>query len=199
MESRRRYERTPRVGKSIPVKKLEPNAVLPEKNSDGASAYDLRAIEDVELKPFQVVKVRTGLAMEIPKGSKGEIYSRSGLASKGVMVVNQPGKIDSDYRGEICVLLMYVPKDTTGPVQKLYKALATFARNLTSTNQITLNDARNRLLKAVSNSPYDTYKISAGDRIAQFEINTTKSVTFSETEELEDTQRGEGGFGSTGT
>jgi len=121
------------------------------------------------------------------------------LASKGVFVVNQPGKIDPDYRGEICVLLMYVPKDTISPVRKLYKALTAFARNLTSTNQVTLSDARNRLLKVVNVEPYDTYKIDAGDRIAQFEINAVKAVTFEEKRELTDTQRGQGGFGSTGT
>ena len=199
MDERRTYRRTPPVRKSIPVKKLDVRAELPDKSSEGAAAYDLRALEGVELKPFQVVKVRTGLSMEIPKGSKGEVYSRSGLASKGVFVVNQPGKIDSDYRGEVCVLLMYVPRATTAPVSKLYKALAAFARNLTSTNQVTLNDARKRLLDVVKTEPYNTYKISAGDRIAQFEINTTKSVTFTETDELADTRRGEGGFGSTGT
>jgi dUTP pyrophosphatase len=95
----------------VNVKKLDPEAHIPEKKSVNAAAFDLYALEDIKLVPFAVIKVRTGIAVEIPDGFKGEVYTRSGYALKGISVVNQPGKIDSDYRGEVFVLLRYIPID----------------------------------------------------------------------------------------
>jgi len=89
----------------IKIKKLNSSAKLPEKKSQGAAAWDLYSSEFRVIPKKKVGLVSTGLAMEIPFGWKGEIYSRSGLASKGIWVANQPGKIDSDYRGEIKVIL----------------------------------------------------------------------------------------------
>ncbi len=85
--------------------KLHPKAIVPTKATEGAAAYDLYSIERAFIPVGETVMVRTGLAMQIPEGWKGEIYSRSGLASKGLVVSNSPGKIDSDYRGEIQVIL----------------------------------------------------------------------------------------------
>jgi len=85
--------------------KIRCSPCLPTRKTEGSAAYDLCASEDKSLFPGVVTIVSTGLYMEIPKGWKGEIYSRSGLASKGIFVANQPGKIDSDYRGEIKVIL----------------------------------------------------------------------------------------------
>tara|TARA_R100000951_G_scaffold31124_1_gene26715 strand:- start:7044 stop:7475 length:432 start_codon:yes stop_codon:yes gene_type:complete len=90
---------------TVKYTKMHPDAELPTKGTPNAAAYDLVAIEDVFIPVGETVMVRTGLAMQIPDGWKGEIYSRSGLTSKGVVVANSPGKIDSDYRGEIKVLL----------------------------------------------------------------------------------------------
>ena len=89
----------------IKFKKLHPKSVLPTKGSEGAAAYDLYASESVYIPVGETASVGTGLSMEIPKGWKGEIYSRSGLASQGVVVANAPGKIDCDYRGEIKILI----------------------------------------------------------------------------------------------
>ena len=91
----------------VKFKKILKHSRIPEKQTSGAAAYDIYyPYEDaVILYPSDLRVVSTGLAMEIPPGWKGEIYSRSGLASKGIFVVNQPGKIDSDYRGEVKVLL----------------------------------------------------------------------------------------------
>jgi dUTP pyrophosphatase len=75
--------------------KLHPMASVPQKGTEQAAAYDLFSIEDVYIPVGETVMIRTGLAMEIPHGWKGEIYSRSGLASKGIVVANSPGKIDS--------------------------------------------------------------------------------------------------------
>ncbi len=139
----------------VKIKKLNNLAKLPVKGSEGAAAYDLYATENVYIAPESVAKVSTGLSFEIPEGWKGEVYSRSGLAKDGVVVANCPGKIDSDYRGEVFVLLHNINQHVIG--------------------------------------------ILAGDRIAQFEVNPVHSIDFEEEEELTETERGEGGFGSTGT
>ena len=92
---------------TVKFKKLYSGARVPAKKTFGAAAYDIYYpyAETITLYSGDLRVVSTGLAMEIPEGWKGEIYSRSGLASKGLFVVNQPGKIDSDYRGEVIVLL----------------------------------------------------------------------------------------------
>ena len=89
----------------VKIKKLISSARLPNRKSQGAAAWDLYAAEFKVIPKKKVGLVSLGIAMEIPKGWKGEIYSRSGLAAKGVWVANQPGKIDSDYRGDIKVIL----------------------------------------------------------------------------------------------
>ena len=99
----------------LKVKKLK-NFVgeLPKYESEGASGFDLRAMRPFE--PYKDIKdliyldrprlIPTGLCFEIPKGYELQIRSRSGLASKGIFVLNSPGTIDSDYRGEVSVLLL---------------------------------------------------------------------------------------------
>ena len=134
--------------------KLSGKAQLPSKATDGAAAYDLYAVENVYIPHGETAVVSTGIAMEIPEGWKGEIYSRSGLASKGIFVANSPGKIDSDYRGEIKVILHNTRREIVG--------------------------------------------IHAGDRIAQFEVNPIHTIEWEESV-LTDTDRGEGGLGSTGS
>ena len=139
----------------IQFKKLHPKATIPTKGTEGSAAYDLYAVETAYIPVGETVAVGTGLSLEIPQGWKGEIYSRSGYASKGIVVPNAPGKIDSDYRGEV---------------------------------QVLLHNARN----------HDMVAISAGDRIAQFELNPVYEVEFEEVDGLSETDRGEMGFGSTG-
>ena len=89
----------------VSIRLIHPDAKQPEKATEGSAAYDLYTPEKVLLPPGKVTAVPLGLAMETPEGYKGEISSRSGITSQGVWVANQPGKIDSDYRGEIKVLL----------------------------------------------------------------------------------------------
>ena len=139
---------------TVKYTKLRPDALLPTKGTEQAAAYDLYACENVFIPPGETCIVGTGLAFQIPEGWKGEIYSRSGLTYNGVVVANSPGKIDSDYRGEIKVLIYNRGKTLVG--------------------------------------------IEPGTRIAQFEINPVYSIRFEECENLELTERGEGGFGSTG-
>jgi dUTP pyrophosphatase len=87
--------------------KLHPSATTPVYKTSGASGADLTSIEDVFIAPGKYSLVRTGLSVELPPGLEMQIRPRSGLAFKhGVTVLNSPGTIDSDYRGEIGVILI---------------------------------------------------------------------------------------------
>jgi len=130
---------------------------LPSPASAGSSGFDLRAAIDGErvLRPGERLLVPTGLALEIPAGWEGQVRPRSGLALRhGIGMVNAPGTIDSDYRGEVGVLLI----------------------NLGS----------------------EPFILRRGDRIAQLVIARVESVEWEEAEALGGSDRGEGGFGSTG-
>ena len=142
----------------IKVKKLIPDAHMPELGTPGAAGADLYACMDTDcaaIAPGSILKIGTGLAVEIPPGYFGAIFARSGLSTKkGLRPGNCVGVIDSDYRGEIIVALR--------------------------------NDSR-----------FDQL-ITNGERIAQLVIIPCVSPIFVEEEELSDTERGDGGFGSTG-
>ena len=142
----------------IKVKKLRPDAHMPELGTPGAAGADLYACMDTDcaaITPGSILKIGTGLAVEIPPGYFGAIFARSGLSTKkGLRPGNCVGVIDSDYRGEIIVALR--------------------------------NDSR-----------FDQL-ITNGERIAQLVIIPCVSPIFVEEEELSDTERGDGGFGSTG-
>lgn len=131
---------------------------LPTYETAGAAGVDLRAClaESCVVAPLCRALILTGLTVAIPDGYEGQIRSRSGLSLKrGLVVLNSPGTIDSDYRGEIGIIVA----------------------NL-STESITIAD---------------------GDRIAQLVIAPVARARFTAVEQLEATDRGEGGFGSTGT
>ncbi len=91
----------------VAVRRLHPDAVLPEQAYEGDAGFDLAAREGVRLAPGERAVVPTGLAVEIPAGYAGFVQPRSGLAARhGIGVVNSPGLIDSGYRGEIRVVLL---------------------------------------------------------------------------------------------
>ena len=130
---------------------------LPSAASAGSAGLDLvAAVDETQvLRPGERMLIPTGLVLEIPSGFEGQVRPRSGLAWKhGVTLANPPGTIDSDYRGEVKVLLIH------------------------------LGDA--------------PLTISRGDRVAQLVVARVESVEWEEAEELEETGRGDGGFGSTG-
>lgn len=140
----------------VNYKKLDPAAKIFVYQTAGAVAADIHALEDCTVVPGRTTLVRTGIAIQIPDGYVGQVCPRSGLSLKhGITVVNAPGLIDSDYRGEVCVIL--------------------------STN---------------SNKIFD---IKAGDRIGQLMFTQAIRAIFKEVDNLTETDRGEGGFGSTGT
>jgi len=138
-------------------KKLKTSARIPAQQSAGAACFDLTATLDapLTLKKGQVVAVPTALSVEIPEGYEMQVRARSGLAFKhGLTLVNGIGTIDSDYRGELKVLVTLLQDET-----------------------LVVND---------------------GDRIAQALIAPVLRVQHVEVQDLTSTERGAGGFGSTG-
>ena len=130
---------------------------LPHYATSQSAGMDLRASleESILLKPLQRVLVKTGLFMELPIGYEAQVRPRSGVAfKKGITVLNSPGTIDADYRGEIGVIL------------------------------VNLSD--------------EEFVIEDGERVAQMVIAKHEQVDWEEVVELVETERGIGGFGSTG-
>ena len=139
------------------IKKLHPNVKLPEYKSDGASGMDLIAFikKAINIKPKTSSLIPTGLSLAFSKNYEIQIRPRSGLAAKkNISVLNTPGTIDSDYRGEIKVIIY--------------------------------------------NHGNTEFIINNGDRIAQMILSPVLKIEFEETNDLPETIRGEGGFGSTG-
>ena len=141
----------------LKIIKADPRIELPKYESEGAAGMDLRAFidGDISIPPFGRKKIPTGLKIEIPQGYEGQVRPRSGLAIKsGITVLNSPGTIDCDYRGDLEIIIV----------------------NLSAQDVI----------------------IKDGDRIAQLVVAPVCRVQLKETDTLAPTQRGGGGFGSTG-
>ena len=141
----------------IRVKKLNPNAKLPTYGSCEAAGADLYACldEPVTIEPGEIFWVPTGIALEVPKGCAGLVYARSSMGAKrGLAPANKVGVVDSDYRGEIRVVL--------------------------------LNHSKQAQI------------LEPGERVAQFVITPVLRPAYELVDELSDTDRGAGGFGSTG-
>ncbi|MCK4778288.1 MAG: dUTP diphosphatase [Actinomycetia bacterium] len=104
---------------TINLKKLNKDAILPEKAHKGDAGVDLRSYIDTQLKPLQRALIPTGIAISIPSGYAGFVQPRSGLAiNKGISIVNTPGLIDSKYRGEIKVILINLDHENVFEVKK---------------------------------------------------------------------------------
>ena len=141
----------------IQITRLKQEATLPQYQTTGAAAMDLHACveESLELGPLERAIVPSGFAIALPQGYEAQIRARSGMVAKhGVSVANGPGPFDSDYRGEVGVILV----------------------NL-------------------SNQPF---VIEPDMRIAQMVIAKYESAEWQEVDALDETQRGKGGYGSTG-
>lgn len=141
----------------VHVKRL-PNGAglpLPDYASNGAAGMDICAAESVILRVGKRLAVATGFAFAIPQGFEVQVRPRSGLAlNRGVTCLNTPGTIDSDYRGEVKVIL--------------------------------------------ANLGEDDFQITKGDRIAQIVVAPVQHAKMMEVEDIDETSRGAGGFGSTG-
>lgn len=128
---------------------------LPKYETKGSAGMDVRSNEDYTLKPERRTLISTGLFFEIPEGYEMQVRPRSGMAFKyGITVLNAPGTIDSDFRGELGIILY--------------------------------------------NSGQTAFEIKKGDRIAQLVLAPVTRFEFEVSDELTETERGEGGFGSSG-
>jgi dUTP pyrophosphatase len=93
-------------------RRVDPDAILPERAHQGDAGFDLRSIEDLEVSPGERAMVRTGVAVAIPEGHAGLVLPRSGLASKeGLTLANSPGLIDAGYRGELICSVVNLDRD----------------------------------------------------------------------------------------
>lgn len=139
----------------VKVKKIHPDAVIPQYKTSGSAGFDLYAIEDVEIQPGETKQIRTGLIFEIPEGYEIQIRPRSGMSLKTPLrISNAPGTIDSDYRGEVMII--------------------------------------------AENTSIVPFSVEKGTRIAQGVLQKVPQAEFIEVEKVSETERGEGGFGSTG-
>ena len=142
----------------ILIKRLSKEVSLPRYETSGSSGMDLAADIDanINIDPGKTAIIPTGLALSIPKGFEVQIRPRSGLAAKQkISVLNTPGTIDADYRGEIKIILI--------------------------------------------NLGQETFKVEKGLRIAQMVVCPIVQAQLKEVDDLSETERGKGGFGSTGT
>lgn len=89
----------------VKIKKIHPKAITPKVATRGSACFDLFACEDFVLGNGYFYRARTGLIFEVPRGWHVKIYNRSGMAARGIIIPNAPGVIDSDYRGEVFVML----------------------------------------------------------------------------------------------
>jgi dUTP diphosphatase len=138
------------------VKRLNSSAILPCYARAGDAGLDLFAVKAISIAPGASALVPTGIAIELPPGTEGQVRPRSGLALKhSITVLNTPGTVDEGYRGEVGVILI--------------------------------------------NHGQTMFAVEAGMKIAQLVVSPRVQVDVQEVAELSDTQRGAGGFGSTGT
>jgi len=102
----------------VKIKKLEDRAIIPEYKSEGAAGFDFHAIDSITVPAGRSMKVRTGIAMEIPAGYEVQIRPRSGLsANTSLRVSNSPGTLDSDFRGEIMILIDNIDQNGASSVR----------------------------------------------------------------------------------
>jgi dUTP pyrophosphatase len=181
----------------LKIKRLHPDAVIPKYATSGSSGFDLYAIEDVIVKPGETVKVRTGLSFAIPHGYEIQVRPRSGVsANTKLRVSNTPGTIDADYRGELIVLIDNINQRTDSKTTE-YQTISGESIE-TEKEWVCGGFYGNEIFESHKKVPYGTYIIRKGDRIAQAILCPIVRAEIVEVDELDDTERGAGGFGSTG-
>lgn len=183
----------------IKFKKLTPNAVIPTKAHPTDAGFDLVATSRV-FDEYGCVAYGTGIAIEIPKGYVGFIFPRSSNAKKDILMSNSVGVIDSGYRGEITAKfkpsLLFVDKDSIGTYDDDYLGSATEDM---STQEVTFHGRSADYPDVADNcKPFPPRCYEVGERIAQLIIIPYPEIEFEEAEMLSDSDRGTGGYGSTG-
>lgn len=181
---------------NVKVRKLHDDAVIPRYATDGASGFDLVAVEDVIISPGETKLVRTGLAFEIPPGYEMQIRPRSGISLKTKLrVANSPGTIDEDFRGEVCVI---VDNTTQFNYEVAWGEINAVCHNALHTLDSSGYTPQGNILTEES-VPVGTYIIRKGDRIAQGVIVPVVRANLEVTDgDLTETGRGAGSFGHTG-
>ena len=165
---------------NVKIKRLHPDAVIPQYAHEGDAGFDLVAVEDVIIEPGETKLIRTGLAFELPDGYEMQIRPRSGITLKTKLRV-QLGTVDSGFRGEIGVIVDNIAEDPCG----------------NESQYLTYIDGLDYRTDGEM-YPNDTYLIRKGEKIAQAVIKPVEQAHFIEVDELSDSERGEGGFGSSG-
>lgn len=169
----------------VKIKRLSENAVIPKYSLNGDAGLDLVATSKI-FDEFGNVHYGTGLAFSIPEGFVGLLFPRSSNAKKDLILSNSVGVLDSNYRGEVSFKfkpsVVIFDNDGFAPDDKLGTESDTFTDIVTPTPQNLLD--------------FQSYDV--GDRIGQIIILPYPKIEFLEVDELEQTERGEGGYGSTG-
>jgi dUTP pyrophosphatase len=144
----------------VKIKKLHPDAIVPKYQTSGSAGFDIHIIEDAVIYPGETRILKTGLSFEIPEGYELQIVPRSGISAKSrLRISNSPGTVDSDFRGEVGIIVDNI--------------------DFSSDKRI-------------------PHTIKKGDRVAQGKITPVIQAVFVEIDQLNETERGAGGFGSTG-
>ncbi|WP_103110712.1 dUTP diphosphatase [Brevibacillus reuszeri] len=182
---------------NVKLKKLHPDAVLPKYAKALDSGFDLYAIEDTVISPGHSAKIRTGIAVALPPGHEIQVRPRSGVSDKTKLrVSNAPGTCDAGFRGEICVLIDNI-------AQLMPSWVVDGELKFRETNELLGIDGKptNYLPNGLEGETFfeRTYVIRKGDRIAQGVLASVLQASFEEVDELDETERGTGGFGSSGT
>lgn len=140
---------------NLKIKKLHPDAIVPNYAHPGDAGLDLFSVEETSIEPGASHMVKTGISIELPPGTEGQVRPRSGLALKHqITLLNSPGTIDEGYRGEVGVIVI--------------------------------------------NHGKETFDVAKGMKIAQLLVKPVLRVEVTVVDDLSDTARGAGGFGSTG-
>lgn len=168
----------------VKIKLLNENAVMPTYGSEGAAGFDLYATEDVVIEPGETKKVPLGLAFELPPGYVLYIMPRSGVSLKTKLrQPNSVGVIDSDYRGEVAMMFDNIDLDDPANYE--------FVEDM-----YVVKDVKGDFHHLADFG--GAYIVQKGDRVCQGVIQKLPDISLVQVDELSETERGSGGFGSTG-
>ena len=174
----------------LKIKRISDSAEIPVKAHEGDACYDVKADESIFLFPQHTHAVSTGLKFGVPNGYEVVIRPRSGISLKTpIRVANAPGTIDENYKGEIKVILHNCAQLIDDPRNNVYYDLSGKSYRLSSPEMKAMK---------ISTLPWGTIKINKGDKIAQFKLDKLTPTEIVETDNIGESDRGEGGFGSSG-
>lgn len=166
----------------VPVKvlRLHKDAIIPKYAKALDAGFDLVAMEDVVVAPGATAMIKTGLAFALPDGFELQVRPRSGISAKTrLRISNSPGTIDAGYRGEVCILVDNIHVQSGRLGHECF-------------------DISGQPVQVKAEVDRHAYLIRKGDRLAQGVLSSVPLADFTEVAELDETERGTGGFGSSG-